>query len=412
MQKLPFAGAGLNWQDRLNFSRMRQERLAKAQAAMKKHGLAACLLCRPDNVVYVTGVRGPGFVPQLRYALAFTEDAPILYEEGPTLEHNRLNCSWIKPENWRFSYTWLGGAIGQGATRYESKKWAEGIKNDLVEKGLDKEKLGVDMLDEAGRVALQEAGIVVAPAMPAMAEARRIKTEDEINCVRMACAICDVAWYKIYEALKPGVRESEVIAVGMEALYKAGAERVDAVAVRSGPNCFPVLHLVGSDRIIQVGDTVIIDLPGITFMGYHTCYYRTFMVGRKPTDKEKDWHKRCHEYLYAVIDAIKPGATTADAARNFPSAKLWGHEAEEEVGLDHVSHGLGLSLYEEPIAHRAFSFEHPQTYEKGMVMAVETAFGEPFVGGSRLEEDLVVTETGYEILTRMPVEKMIVAGEL
>src|SRR3990167_2015573 len=123
MDRLAFGPGAADWQERINFERMREERLARGQGAMKKHGIAACLLSRPDNIRYVTGVRGaPEFVPGLRYALAFAEHAPIMYELGDTLELNRRHCPWIKPENWRFSYCWLGGIAGAGATQETDRK--------------------------------------------------------------------------------------------------------------------------------------------------------------------------------------------------------------------------------------------------------------------------------------------------
>ena len=148
VEKLAFGPGAVDWQERINFERMRRERLVKFQAAMRKHGIAACLLSRSDNIRYATGVRGaPEFVPGLRYALAFTEHDPIMYELGDTLELNRRQCTWIKPENWRFSYCWLGGIGGPGATQETAKKWARSIFDDLKARGLHKERLGGDGVD-------------------------------------------------------------------------------------------------------------------------------------------------------------------------------------------------------------------------------------------------------------------------
>jgi Xaa-Pro dipeptidase len=143
---------------------------------------------------------------------------------------------------------------------------------------------------------------------------------------------------------------------------------------------------------VQVGDVVTIDFVGITYMGYTTCYYRSFVVGRKPTNKEKEMHKKCYERIYKVIDAIRL-ATTADAATLCPGKQLWSSVREYMVGHD-LGHGLGLSMYEYPVIERLYSFEYPQTFEKGMVVAIEAQEDDPNVGLIKLEEMVVVGETG------------------
>ena len=405
-----FGITGVDFQQRIDVARLREERAARARTAMKRHGVAAYLLTRGDNVRYVTGTRGPSFIPLLRYVLAFAEHDPIMYDQGATLEHNRIHCPWIKPENWRLARCSLGGSPGPAATRAEAKKFAAEIKQELKAKGLEKEKLAVDGIEAPSRESLREEGIELVEAMPIMLEARTVKTEDEINCLKMSAALADVGWYRIYEEMKPGVRECDLAAAAMDAVTRAGAENVIVIAAKSGPGTFEDYRgLNRTDRIIQPGDMVYVDVCGVSHLGYLTCYYRTFCVGRKPTDKEKDWYKRVHDWLDAVIDSIKPGATTADAAKHFPPASKWGYKSELHLLCSEIGHGLGLHLYEPPIINRLWSLEHPQTFEKGMVIAVEGREGEPFIGGARIEDMVVVTDTGAEIITRMPRDEIIVA---
>ena len=407
--KLAFGVGGTDWQERINFARMRQERLAKGQAMMKKYGFASALLTRGENIRYMTGVRGaPEFAPQMRYALVFAEHEPILYEMGDAMEHHKAHCTWIKPENWRYSFCWLGGCCGPEASADVAKKWAEAIARDLKAKGLHKEKLGVDAIDEVGRQALANVGIETAGVMPAMREARRTKTKEEILCMKMGVAISNVGYATVCQTLKPGLRECDVGGVVMDAMLKAGAEHANAGA-RSGPNTFEVFHLGNLDRVIQVGDLVYVNLCSTTYMGYRVCYYRTFIAGRRPNQKEKDWYRKLHDRIYAVIDEIKPGATTADAAKHLLPASTWGYEAEERLLVSEVGHGIGMT-YDEPIISRIWSFDHPQPFEPGMVIAVECREGEPGYGGVRFEEMVVVTEKGHEIITTWPSEEIIPVG--
>jgi Xaa-Pro aminopeptidase len=152
-------------------------------------------------------------------------------------------------------------------------------------------------------------------------------------------------------------------------------------------------------------------------MGYNTCYYRNIIVGRAPNEKEKDLHKRSYERVYNVIEAIKPGVSTADVARNwlpcnerrFPPG---GYPTEEYVWCEDLAHGLGLWLYEYPIIDRMFSIDHPMTIEKGMTMAVEAMEFDPEVGRTKLEEMIYVGENGAEIMTKMPVKDMMIANPI
>ncbi|MFC1867075.1 M24 family metallopeptidase [Thermodesulfobacteriota bacterium] len=402
--KLFFGTAGVDCEERINFARMREERLDKAREALNKHGIGACLLCQSDNVRYTTGVAFPTFLPQLDYVLLCAGEDPIYFQR---LGRVMKGCPWIKPDNFRLSLAkWRGYAGGAEATRTLAKKFAADIKGVLKEKGLEKEKLGIDGFDEIARQALREAGIDLVEVMPVMLEARAVKTIDEINCLKMAEAIVDVAWQAVYESIKQGIRDRDIEAIAHEALLKAGAESIGFVPVTSGPPAR------STDKIVQVGDVVTIDFVGITYGGYNTCYYRSFIVGREPKNKEKEMYKKCYERIYNVIDAIRPGATTADAAEHFAPASDYGHPSEEYMVGHDLGHGLGLSLYEYPVIERLYSFQYPQTFEKGMVLAVEAQESDPAVGLIKLEEMVIVGDEGAEVYTRMPIEDMMIAGPI
>jgi Xaa-Pro aminopeptidase len=378
---------------------MREERLAKAKASLKKNGIAACLLMRPENTRYVTSTKATNFIDQLRYSVAFAEHDPIIYELPPGSLFG--TCPWIKPENLRLAILWADEACGRDATLERAKKFARLIKQDLKERGLEKEKLGIDKLDEPGQQALREAGIETVDVMPAMLEARAVKTEDEIYCMMMAVAIAEVGWYALYEALKPGVLGRDLIAVANKAMYSAGAEDV-----------WGVLGGARNTGIVQVGDVITVDFCRITYLGYNTCYYRNIIVGRKPNQKEMDMHKRSYERVYNVISAIKPGATTADAAKHWLPAKDRGYPTEEYTWCEDLAHGLGLWLYEYPTINRLWSFDYPMTLEKGMTMAVEAMEYDREVGRTKLEEMIVIGDNGAEIMTKMPVKDMMIASPI
>ncbi len=390
----------------INADRMRQERKIKTQAALKKNGIAVALLFRPENIRYASSIAYLDFIDRLNYCLAFAEHDPIYFA---TWGNPLGDCPWIKPEQRRLSHQWAQQAPGPDAVRETTKTFADGIKDELKQKGLEGEKLGIDDIDEAGRQALVDAGIELVNAMPVMLEARAVKTQDEINCLHMLSVIVDATHYAMYEALKPGLRERDIAAIGASTLYRLGGEAVwTALVVSAGG----AIHGFNTDKIIQSGDVVTIDIARASYMGYNSCCYRNYKVGTEPTETEKDLHKRSYERMYKVIDAIKPGITTADMANLWIPAAEKGWPSEEYMWCDDLAHGLGLSLYEYPIANRLWSLKYPQVIEKGMTMAVEAMEFHPKVGRTKLEEMIVVTDNGCEIFTKTPVKGMIIANPI
>lgn len=406
---LTYGPSAMDWQERINTERMRKERAERLKDIMKKNNVAALLLEREDNIRYATGLPGDAFMPGLRYCLFFAEHEPIIWEHAGRFER-RHEWPWIKEENWRIARCWLGGICGHDATDETAKRFASEIAEELKKKGLMGERLGVTALDGYSIRALAEVGINTFDAQSLLFDARKVKTQDEINCIKMITAITDRAWYELYKAIRPGIRDIDLTAIGHKAMIEAGAEIGGVVPFFSGPSTFE-RGLAMTDRIIEPGDIVYGDITNFGYMGYKVCLYRTFIVGRKPNRKEKELYQKLLDKQNAIIEAIKPGATTADAARHFKPAGTWGYDDEDRVFTIEIGHGIGLYLYEPPIINRLWSLKYPQVFEVGNVMAIESREGEPGLG-VRLEDMIVVTEKGAELLSRFPRDEIIVAGEI
>lgn len=407
--RLTFGTKVTDWQDRINVERMRRERAARAIQVMKKRGVPAILTARNENIRYMTGLKGAGFVQQLRYLLFFAEQEPVVYEHAGYYQQMPDEASWIK--NWRIARSWLGGACGAEAAREEAEIFASEIRQELQARGLLGEKVVLEGFDGFAREALIKAGVKVIDDWSLLREARAIKTEDEINCLKMVAGIVETAWYQVWKNLRPGMTDTELPLIVANAAYSAGAEEVPSVGWRTGPSTFERGHHQAG-RIIQTGDLAYGSLCGIRYMGYGSCSYRTFCVGRKPDQKQKDWYKKLLERLNAIIDAVKPGGTTADAARHFAPASTWGYKDEAEVLTIEIGHGIGLGGgYDFPIINRQWSLKHPQVFEPGMTFAIESREGEAGVGGVRLEDMIVVTDKGAELMDFMPRDEIMVAGE-
>ncbi len=400
---LTYGPALADWQERINIARLRSARAARMQGLMKKHGVPSLLVTGPANCRYVSGLKGPEYTQAVWYVLFFAESDPVVFAGAGFLTQLPHEAPWIR--EWRIARSWLGGICGSAAAAAEADKFASGIAAELKERKLQGEPLGVIGFDELAQGALRKQGLHLGSGWPLMHEATAAKTEDEVRCTKMAIAIAETAWYRVLAELRPGVNEDHLTQCGMEAAYAAGADDV-RLGFRSGPLSFE-RGMKDTSRILQPGELIYGNLCGTSYLGYRTCLYRTFLVGREPTPQETGWYQRLLDRLDAVIDAIRPGATTADAARGFAPASTWGYRDEAEVLTIEIGHGVGLHQYEMPVINRQWSLDYPQVFEPGMIIAVEGREGEPGRGGVRLEDMVLVTDTGVEVLDRFPRDRIV-----
>ena len=242
-----------------------------------------------------------------------------------------------------------------------------------------------------------------------MLDARVIKSPDEIMLLNQAAAMVDGVYQDIVDVLKPGIRENEIVALANKRLYELGSDQVEAVNSISGERCNPHPHNF-TDRIIRPGDQAFFDIIH-SFNGYRTCYYRTFGVG-SATQSQHDAYKQAREWMDAAIDAIKPGVTTDTVAQVLPRAQDFGFDSELAAFGLQFAHGLGLGLHERPIISRLNSLEHPLELRAGMVFAMETYCpASDGISAARIEEEVVVTDYGTEILTKFPAQELFVANK-
>jgi Xaa-Pro dipeptidase len=255
---------------------------------------------------------------------------------------------------------------------------------------------------------MQRQGLKVVDAQQLMLDARQIKSIDEIALLSMAAAMVDGVYQDIVEALKPGVRENEIVALANKRLYEMGSDQVEAINAVSGERCNPHPHNF-SDRIIRPGDQAFFDIIQ-SYNGYRTCYYRTFAVGSS-TDSQRDAYTKAREWMDAAIAIVKPGIGTDQVAQVWPAATEFGFANEMAAFGLQFGHGLGLGLHERPIISRLNSLESPVEIQEGMVFALETYCpASDGFSAARIEEEVVVTADGAAVLTKFPAQDLFVAN--
>jgi len=392
----------------VDYDRMRKYRLQRTQDQMKKDGIELLISWDPYTIRYTTGAYVT--VPN-RYMLA---SSVIIPAEGDPYAYVLASFSpfalqeqmpWMKGKVWSNL-----GSIKFAQTTDALVRYKDAIKKVLDENQLRNPVVALDgcVNDTLFKAFLAENGITeIRNGTHTMFNARAIKNPDEIACMKHAAKNADAAFADIADAIRPGVRECELVGIGMKKLYDLGCDEAQEFVCSSGPRTNP-LFVDFTDRIIGPGELVCVDINGNSYNGYKTCVYRTFSCG-KASQEQKDGYKIALDMLNDGINQVKPGNTTRDIVKHWPkSPEFWGYDDWQHCRGFALGHGLGLSLHESPEMFWPWYLPKEQELEVGMVMAIETYYG-PKVGkwgGVRLEQQVVVTEDGFELINQFPIDEL------
>ena len=406
---LPAPGhMGVDYEHRVDFDRLRRYRLARAKAALEASECGAFLLFDFYNIRYTTQTWIGGALgdKMIRYALLIRGKDPILWDFGSAVRHHQLYSDWVPQESYRAGFLGFRGAVAPSVGLMVDAV-AE-IKSELVEAGVADLPVGLDIVEPPFLFEMQRQGLSVVDAQQHMLDARVIKSDDEIALLTQAVAMVDGVYQDIYEALKPGVRENEIVALANRRLYEMGSDQVEAVNAISGERCNPHPHNF-TDRLIRPGDQAFFDIIH-SFNGYRTCYYRTFAVG-SATAAQRDAYKRAREWMDSGMAGIAAGVGTDEVAALLPKAEDFGFANEMAAFGLQFAHGLGLGLHERPIISRLNSMKEPVELKVGMVFALETYCpASDGFSAARIEEEIVITEDGPRVLTLFPAQELVVAN--
>lgn len=410
--KRPLGAPGVmnvDFEERVDFRRLHRYRLARARQALQNSELGALLVFDNNNIRYLTSTAIGEWARDkfCRFAVLAGDGEPHLWDFGSAAAHHRIYAPWLQPICCHAGMVGLRGTVPPDAGLV--KRAALEIKAVLDENGVSKMPLGVDVVEPPMLFELQKLGIEVRDGQQTLLDAREIKSRDEIMLLNTAASMVDGVYQMIYEELKPGVRESDIVANVNKMLYEMGSDDVEAVNAVAGERCSPHPHNF-TDRIIRPGDQAFFDIIQ-AYMGYRTCYYRTFSVGRA-SPAQHEAYRKAREWMDAAIERVRPGVGTDHIAAVFPKAQEFGFPDEMEAFALQFGHGLGVALHERPIISRLVSFDKPYEIKAGMVFALETYC--PATDGrsaARIEEEVVVTDKGCEVITLFPAQELPIANE-
>src|SRR5579862_7770387 len=364
-------------------ARLKQERVASLQAQMKQRQVGALYLTDTVNVRYVVGTKIPGgavFVPPAGEPLAFVRPRDMGYVK---LKHGNVRTPFYASH-----LTWerqAGGRLGE---------FGNGIAELMGKHGVAGEELGVDTLDSAGFLALSEAGIRIADALPALELARSVKTRDEVQIYRELGSQYSETVSAFRAAIRPGISENELAAVVVSAFYAAGGEEVSQLNVCSADNMNPWRRWP-TQRQLEEGEFVGIDLHGRGASGLRGDASRTFFVGERPSAGQRDLYHKAYDYLVGSSEAFQAGRSYAEAMEQVPEVP---GPFQPQMFNYSIAHCLGMT----PSGYPTVDKDKPpleDVLKANQVLAIECYFGEE---GSpeavKLEEMILVREGSPERL--------------
>ena len=253
-------------------------------------------------------------------------------------------------------------------------------------------------------------GVKIVDGAEAVAMARAIKTQDELALIRQACAIADVALWEVQQAIRPGVTEDELFAVMTYTNLRYGGEHQDCRLLAAGGNTNPWLLREASDRIVRPGDLVAIDTDMAGPMGYFADISRTYLCGDvRPNEEQLEGYKLAYEFIQRSLPLFTPGTTFQELAEGVPPVPDE-YKANRYVV---VAHGVGMSdewpaIYWPDSSWTGFG-NYPGEFRENMVMTMEASFGrEEGRELVKLEEQLIITADGPEVISQAPFDERLV----
>ena len=389
--------------------KLRHERLARLRAWMSKAGYGAILLFDPNNQRYATGSRnmfGYFLRNSTRYFFVPTE-GPIILFEYPQSYHVST-CLETVDEARPSKLVWSSVS---GRDDETAGPFAAEIADLIRSHGGGSRKIGMDRCSHLQALALEQCGLQVRDCQGEILAVRALKTAEEIKCLQISMAGTEAAVAAVRAGIRPGVSENELFATLYHEVIRQGGEFIETRLLTSGQRTNPWFNETGGRRV-RPGELVALDTDTIGCFGYYSDFSRTFRCGPgRPSGEQRSLYRMAYDQVQHNIGIIAPGLTFREVAE-----KAWKiPERFVEQRYTSVMHGVGMHGETPFIAH-AMDFQtygREGTLQPGMVVSVESYIGEK--GGSegvKLEEELLITDTGAVPISRFPYEEELLGVEV
>lgn len=384
-------------------------RLERLRAEMAARDCGACVLLDPVNIRYATGARNMQVFMlrnPARYLFVPVHGPVILFEfEGchhlaqglPTIDEVRPAIT--------VSYVASGSRLADNARRWGSDM------AELARRYGGGGRIGIERTNHAAAAVLAAQGLEIVDAQEPVERARAVKVAEEIACIRASIAAAEDGVAHLREAMRPGLTENELWSTLHARIISQDCDYIETRLLSSGPRTNPWFQETGP-RVIETGDLVALDTDVVGVHGYYADFSRTFRCGGGwPTPEQRRLYRLAYEQVHHNIDLLRPGMRFRELAQ-----KAWRIPDEFAANRYFVlAHGVGMTGEYPYILHRQ-DFDasgYDGTIEPGMTLCVESYIGaEGGAEGVKLEDQVLVTETGVERLSSFPYDDDLLGREL
>ncbi len=388
---------------------LRGGRLARLRAMLREQDYAAVVLFDPYNQRYATGSRNMfGYFLRNSTRYIYVPVAgPVILFEYPGSAHV---STWLVTIDEARTSKVVWSAVNQ-RDNLSSDPFAREIADLVREHGGGNKRVGLDRCSHLLALALEAQGLAVEDCMQHTLHCRRIKTPEEVACLAQSMAATEGAVAAVEAGLRPGVTETDLFATMYGNVIRNGGEFIETRLLSSGPRTNPWFN-EASDRLVRPGELVALDTDTIGCNGYYSDFSRTFHVGPgRPTGYQRTLYQMAWEQVNHNISILQPGMAFREIAE-----RAW---RIPEQFLDRrypsIIHGVGMHG-ETPLVAHAQDFDRfsgDGELEPGMVVSVESYIGEADgAEGVKLEEEVLITERGTEMLSRYPFDEALLGRQI
>ena len=379
---------------------MQQYRLEQVKRRLIEVDCSAIVLFDPVQIRYATGTRNMQVWTMhnnCRYAVVFADSAPVLFELSSSAHLSKELVDDIRP-----ALTTDFMAVGNRGVEM-GRRWAQSMLALLAEKGITEKKLAIDRADLIMHNESQRLGLNLVEGQSIMEKARSIKSVDEVGVLKASLQTCEASVTSMREKLKPGMRESDALAMMIQGSIERGGEYPETRLLSSGPRTNPWFQET-SDRVIENGDMLAFDTDMIGPMGFYNDISRSWVVGDiKPTDKQRELYSLAYQQMRHNTELLKVGAgflEYSDKSFQLPEKCIPNRYAD-------VAHGCGLGVEYPFIWYREDEEwgAYDGVFEENMVVCIECYVGE--LGGQegvKLEQPVWLSADGPVLLSEFPFE--------
>jgi Xaa-Pro aminopeptidase len=378
----------------IDLQALREERLARLQAAMRAEELDLALFFNEPAIRYATGATAMPIwtnTTAVRAAMVPAEGQPILFEHGNSIHRSERATADVRPMvTWEF---W-------DDTDAMAEAWAAQMAGAARELGAPGSPFAVDRLGAPAFLALADVGIDVVDASVAMRTAREIKTPQEIVALRANGELIVDMLRRVEEAVEPGLRERDLLGIMADTMLRGGGEHLATSTICSGTNANP-WRAEATERAMQPGELVFVDTDTVGIEGYFSCVSRTFPVpGVRVSDPRRETYRIAHDWLEAMRALVRPGISCNELSEAAPALP----EAWMPQRYEVMIHGIGLEEESPSVCYPVDPQPNGErVLQPDMALVVELYAGE--VGadhGVKLGDQVLVTDDGVEVLAPYP----------